>query len=326
MGPAVFLDRDGTLIDDPGYLSDPDQVRLLGGHADLGEADLLEDLAHQREGVDLVGEAAQRARQGLLAATGGGDQADADLDEPHVELGVGPRGGAVHGDLAATAQGQPEGRGHDGDGAVAQELVGLLEVVDGLFEGLPVALHGGHDHQHQVGARAEGLGRVVADDHADEVALRVLEGLEDHGDDVRVHGVHLGVQLEAGHAVAQIDQRRAVVLGHDRALRLGHQHGQGPRRLGHTGPGGVLGVAEVEVGPRVGGAGVERRAARRQHVLDPGGGLDARAGHAVHGLGDDGASKRGDTPVAPWNSGRDRGGHLPKLAKEGRRVKTTLGV
>ncbi|MFO0728565.1 MAG: HAD family hydrolase [Myxococcota bacterium] len=31
MGPAVFLDRDGTLIDDPGYLSDPDQVRLLGG-------------------------------------------------------------------------------------------------------------------------------------------------------------------------------------------------------------------------------------------------------------------------------------------------------
>jgi len=29
----VFLDRDGTLIDDPGYLRDPDQVRLLPGVA-----------------------------------------------------------------------------------------------------------------------------------------------------------------------------------------------------------------------------------------------------------------------------------------------------
>ena len=31
---AVFLDRDGTLIDDPGYLSDPDGVVLLDGVAD----------------------------------------------------------------------------------------------------------------------------------------------------------------------------------------------------------------------------------------------------------------------------------------------------
>jgi D,D-heptose 1,7-bisphosphate phosphatase len=29
--PAIFLDRDRTLIDDPGYISDPDQVRLLDG-------------------------------------------------------------------------------------------------------------------------------------------------------------------------------------------------------------------------------------------------------------------------------------------------------
>lgn len=31
---AVFLDRDGTLIDDPGYLRDPRDVRLLPGAAD----------------------------------------------------------------------------------------------------------------------------------------------------------------------------------------------------------------------------------------------------------------------------------------------------
>jgi D-glycero-D-manno-heptose 1,7-bisphosphate phosphatase len=32
-GPAVFLDRDGTLIEDTGYLRDPDAVRLLPGAA-----------------------------------------------------------------------------------------------------------------------------------------------------------------------------------------------------------------------------------------------------------------------------------------------------
>jgi D-glycero-D-manno-heptose 1,7-bisphosphate phosphatase len=32
--PAVFVDRDRTLIDDPGYISDPDQVRLLDGAAE----------------------------------------------------------------------------------------------------------------------------------------------------------------------------------------------------------------------------------------------------------------------------------------------------
>jgi D,D-heptose 1,7-bisphosphate phosphatase len=33
--PAVFLDRDGTLNDDPGYLGDPDKVKLF---PDTGEA------------------------------------------------------------------------------------------------------------------------------------------------------------------------------------------------------------------------------------------------------------------------------------------------
>ena len=30
---AIFLDRDDTLIEDPGYLSDPGQVKLLSGAA-----------------------------------------------------------------------------------------------------------------------------------------------------------------------------------------------------------------------------------------------------------------------------------------------------
>ena len=33
-GPAFFVDRDGTLIEDPGYIADPDKVRLIAGAAD----------------------------------------------------------------------------------------------------------------------------------------------------------------------------------------------------------------------------------------------------------------------------------------------------
>ena len=32
--PAVFLDRDGTVIEERGYLSDPDGVALLPGAAE----------------------------------------------------------------------------------------------------------------------------------------------------------------------------------------------------------------------------------------------------------------------------------------------------
>lgn len=41
--PAVFLDRDGTVIEDVGYLRDPAQVRLLPGSADaIGRLNALE--------------------------------------------------------------------------------------------------------------------------------------------------------------------------------------------------------------------------------------------------------------------------------------------
>ena len=53
--PAVFVDRDNTLIDDPGYISDPDQVHLLDGVADglrrLREAGLPVIIVSNQSGV-----------------------------------------------------------------------------------------------------------------------------------------------------------------------------------------------------------------------------------------------------------------------------------
>jgi D-glycero-D-manno-heptose 1,7-bisphosphate phosphatase len=52
---AVFLDRDGTLVEDPGYLSDPAQVRLLPGVAaavrQLNDADLRAIVVTNQSGI-----------------------------------------------------------------------------------------------------------------------------------------------------------------------------------------------------------------------------------------------------------------------------------
>ena len=52
---AVFIDRDGTLIEDPGYLADPRHVRLLPGVADaliaLGAADCARIVISNQSGI-----------------------------------------------------------------------------------------------------------------------------------------------------------------------------------------------------------------------------------------------------------------------------------
>jgi histidinol-phosphate phosphatase family protein len=78
--PAVFLDRDGTIIDDVGYVGSPDQVQLLPGAAEgirrLREAGYLAVIVSNQSGVarGLFDEAALRevhARvEALLQAEG----------------------------------------------------------------------------------------------------------------------------------------------------------------------------------------------------------------------------------------------------------------
>ena len=64
---AVFLDRDGTIIEDTGYLHDPAQVRLLPGAAQaikrLNESGLLAIVVTNQSGIarGLLSEAEYRS-------------------------------------------------------------------------------------------------------------------------------------------------------------------------------------------------------------------------------------------------------------------------
>ena len=95
---AVFLDRDGTIIEDTGFLADPAAVRLLPGAAEaiarLNRADLPAILVTNQSGIarGLLDEAAYtrvaRRLDELLSA--GGARLDAQYHCPHHPDFTGP--------------------------------------------------------------------------------------------------------------------------------------------------------------------------------------------------------------------------------------------
>lgn len=98
MKPAVFFDRDGTLIEDPGFLSRVEQVRLLPGAAAavraVNDAGRLAVVVTNQSGIarGLLTEAdyaATAARLGELLAAGGA-RLDAQYHCPHLPGLTGP--------------------------------------------------------------------------------------------------------------------------------------------------------------------------------------------------------------------------------------------
>jgi D-glycero-D-manno-heptose 1,7-bisphosphate phosphatase len=95
---AVFLDRDGTIIEDVGYLADPDRVRLLPGAAEaisrLNNAGLLAVVVTNQSGIarglfdEQAYEATRRRLDRLLADRGA--RLDAQYHCPHHPEVTGP--------------------------------------------------------------------------------------------------------------------------------------------------------------------------------------------------------------------------------------------
>ena len=174
---------------------------FLGAGGNFGVADQLEDFARILE-----------PQQQLLAAAAAGNQTHAHFHQPHVGFGRRLRARAMQHDLAAAAQRRAERRRDHGLGRVLQRHVDLLEAMDGAVQLVPFALLRGQQHQHQVGADAEVLA-FVGDHHGFEVACSVSSRPACiMRDVVFAERVHLAVELDAQHAVAQIDQRCAGVL------------------------------------------------------------------------------------------------------------------
>ena len=141
----------------------------------------------------------------LLGAAAGGEQADADLDQPHVGLGVGQRRGGVHGELAAAAEGQPIGGGDDRHLGALQGQGGLLEGAHHQLDfGILLLLQGEGQH-HQVGAGGE-LRSLAADHQRHPFALGPGQRLREHRQDVAADGVHLAVEFEGEDPVAEVEQ------------------------------------------------------------------------------------------------------------------------
>ncbi len=98
MKAAVFFDRDGTLIEDPGFLSRPEQVRLLPGAVEavraVNQAGRLAVVVTNQSGIarGLLTEAdyaATAARLTELLAAGGA-RLDAQYHCPHLPELTGP--------------------------------------------------------------------------------------------------------------------------------------------------------------------------------------------------------------------------------------------
>ncbi|MGB7211950.1 MAG: HAD family hydrolase [Gemmatimonadales bacterium] len=94
--PAVFFDRDGTLIDDVGYLNDPAQVRLLDGAveavAHVNAAGFLAIIATNQSGIarGIISPEEYRAVEARTAEllSAGGGRIDAQFFCPHApEIG-----------------------------------------------------------------------------------------------------------------------------------------------------------------------------------------------------------------------------------------------
>src|SRR5579884_435422 len=185
-------------------------LRLCRAGGDGGEGDGLKRFARRREGAARLPRLLRLyiralAQQQFLDAAARRDQAKPHFDKAHIRFRVGAHVIAVHYHLGSAAQGATGQGNYHRHRAVFEQHVRLLQGVDGRIQHLPLARLRAHQHQQHVGARREVL-RLVTDDDGAELLLALLNSIAQHLDDALVDSIHLRVELDAGHAVAQIDQ------------------------------------------------------------------------------------------------------------------------
>ncbi len=111
----------------------------------------------------------------------------------------------VQDDLAAATQSLTRGSSNNGNGTVLEHKLSLLKFVKCVLQQFPFARLSCHKHQHDVGACGKDCG-IIVNDNGTELLLACLNSVTHHFDDALVDGVHLGMELDAGHAITEVDQ------------------------------------------------------------------------------------------------------------------------
>jgi len=177
--PAVFLDRDGTLVDDPGFLRDPAAVSLLPGAAAaigrLNAAGFVVVVVTNQSGIaqgfiTAAEYAAVERRVGQLVAQEGG-RIDRTYHCPHYPAVGGPCGCRKPGTLLYRQAVADFGVDASASWGVGDRLSDLLPVRELGGRGILVRTGTGREHA----AAAAESGFEVADDLA-AAARRIVGG------------------------------------------------------------------------------------------------------------------------------------------------------
>ena len=139
---------------------------------------------------------------------------------------------AAQADFAPPTQRPAEGCGDDRPGTVAEGQVGALKLAYDLVELVPVSVLRLEQDQHEVCAGGKIAG-LIADDQTVKVALQFFQAAGDHADGIFPNGVELGMKLQAGDPITQINQAGPRVCGGDAVRRFDRGQHQNPNRFFH---------------------------------------------------------------------------------------------
>ena len=163
------------------------------------------------------GRSIDRAKRHLFGASAARDETDSGLDQAHIKFGMGLAASSVKADFGASAEAHPIRRDDHRTRAELDRRRHSLKGTNSEIDLVPLALLRGEQQLHQVRADGE-VRRIAGDDEAPKIAHRFAVGLErlgDQADDIVADGVFLRVKLDAGDAIADVDQRGPRLLPHD---------------------------------------------------------------------------------------------------------------
>ncbi len=237
--------------------------------ANLGKRDRLKNLLQQRQHIAAIPNMGRDdPAQQFLAATPPWDQADTEFNQAHIRFSRRYAPCSRQRDLGSTAEHSSKRRRHHGLGGEAKRLQQILELLGPLLDQpKPARLHRA-DKQAEISANTKIRSLVSHHQSAPLIAFQQLKRGVAQLDDLRIDGIRFGMEFEAQHAVAKIEQaRRFITLKLALAAMQFLKQNSSGRSFERNVASRLL-IIYADHPPAH--ALIKRRAAMRQHLVDPG--------------------------------------------------------